>query len=75
MMHTRLIGQVYMAVIAICIGPTVYAEESTPLRQLFTNVMVFDGSGEDLFRADVLVNDNKIESLEYFSRINTPVLM
>ena len=62
-MRKSLIRQAYIAVIAFCITIPVVAEDARPQQYLFTNVMVFDGSGDESFKADVLVSDNKIEQV------------
>lgn len=45
-----------------CYGPLV-AQGSPPQQYLFTNVMVFDGTSEQLYKADVLVTGNKIDQV------------
>lgn len=46
-------------------GPKALAQDSAlaPSQTLFTNVNVFDGVQNTLFKADVLVVDNRIETV------------
>ncbi|MGI9341534.1 MAG: amidohydrolase family protein [Gammaproteobacteria bacterium] len=52
-----------LCVLVATISPCATAEDPPQQQFLFTNVMVFDGSSEQLYNADVLVTGNKIDQV------------
>ena len=61
--HIGHLATAIFATFTCLLLPLASAQDAPPQQYLFTNVMVFDGTGEELFKADVLVTGNRIDQV------------